>query len=84
ISSIKKAITLRSSESIKQHVAYSDCLACISEVITTQALDTTKYSILETKDLELSRNFYKLLHKKKSHTDITQELCDYIEKYING
>lgn len=64
VSSIKKAITLRGSEAIKQYVAYSDCLACISEVITTQALDTTKYSILETKDLDLSRNFYKLLHKK--------------------
>ncbi|ABK89295.1 LysR family transcriptional regulator [Francisella tularensis subsp. novicida] len=84
VSSIKKAITLRSSEAIKQYVAYSDCLACISEVITTQALDTTKYSILETKDLDLSRNFYKLLHKKKYHTALTQAFCDFIEKDING
>lgn len=53
-------------------------------MITTQALDTTKYSILETKDLDLSRNFYKLLHKKKYHTALTQAFCDFIEKDING
>ncbi|AEB28213.1 LysR substrate-binding domain-containing protein [Francisella hispaniensis] len=80
ISSIKKAITLRSSEAIKQYITYSDCLACISEVITTQGLDATKYNILETKDLDLTRNFYKLLHKKKYHTALTQAFCDFIEK----
>ena len=82
VSSIKKAITLRSSEAIKQYVAYSDCLACISEVITTQALDITKYCILETKELDLSRNFYKLLHEKKYHTALTQAFCKFIEDDI--
>lgn len=82
ISSIKKAITLRSSEAIKQYIAYSDCLACISEVITAQALDTTKYCILETKELDLSRNFYKLLHEKKYHTALTQAFCKFIEDDI--
>ncbi|APC92135.1 MULTISPECIES: LysR substrate-binding domain-containing protein [Francisella] len=82
VSSIKKAITLRSSEAIKQYIAYSDCLACISEVITTQALDATKYSILEATDLDLTRNFYKLLHKKKYHTALTQAFCDFIAEDI--
>ncbi|AFJ42919.1 LysR substrate-binding domain-containing protein [Francisella orientalis] len=82
VSSIKKAITLRSSEAIKQYIAYSDCLACISEVITTQALDTAKYCILETKELDLSRNFYKLLHEKKYHTALTQAFCKFIEDDI--
>lgn len=82
VSSIKKAITLRSSEAIKQYIAYSDCLACISEVITTQALDTTKYCILETKELDLSRNFYKLLHEKKYHTELTQAFCKFVEDDI--
>ncbi|MEY8702444.1 LysR substrate-binding domain-containing protein [Francisella philomiragia] len=82
VSSIKKAITLRSSEAIKQYIAYSDCLACISEVITTQALDTTKYCILETKELDLSRNFYKLLHEKKYHTALTQAFCKFVEDDI--
>ncbi|AIT09320.1 LysR family transcriptional regulator [Candidatus Francisella endociliophora] len=83
VSSIKKAITLRSSEAIKQYIANSDCLACLSEIITQQAWDTNKYSILEVKDLDLTRNFYKLLHKKKYHTALTKAFCEFMEQEIN-
>lgn len=83
ISDIKKAITLHSPEAIKQYVANSDCLAYLSEVITEQAWNDNKYSILEIKDIDLTRNFYKLLHKKKYHTALTKIFCDFIEKDFN-
>ena len=57
-------------------------LADLKEVITTQALDTTKYCILETKELDLSRNFYKLLHEKEYQTALTQAFCKFIEDDI--
>jgi DNA-binding transcriptional LysR family regulator len=79
IPDIKKAITLNSSEAIKQYIANSDSLACLSEVITTQAWNLDKYSSLDVKGLDLSRNFYKLLHNKKYHTHLTQAFCDFVE-----
>ena len=79
---MKRAITLNSSEAIKQYIANSDSLACLSEVITTQAWNLDKYCSLDIKDLDLSRNFYKLLHNKKYHTHLTQAFCDFIEKNI--
>lgn len=77
-SDIKTAIILNSSEAIKQYIANSDSLACLSEVIIKQAWDSDKYSSLEVKGLDLSRNFYKLLHNKKYHTHLTQSFCDFI------
>lgn len=79
ISAVKKAITLQSSEAIKQYIAHSDCLACLSEIITKQAWDADKYSVIEIKELDLTRNFYKLLHKKKYHTALTKAFCDFID-----
>ena len=79
IPDIKKAITLNSSEAIKQYIANSDSLAYLSEVITTQAWNLDQYSSLDVKGLELSRNFYKLLHNKKYHTHLTQAFCVFVE-----
>ena len=84
IPDIKKAITINSSEAIKQYIANSDSLACLSEVITTQAWNLDKYSSLDVKGLDLSRNFYKLLHNKKYHTHLTQAFCDFIESDIQS
>ncbi len=82
IPDIKKAITLNSSEAIKQYIANSDSLACLSEVIITQAWNLDKYSSLDVQGLDLSRNFYKLLHNKKYYTHLTQAFCDFIENDI--
>lgn len=79
---MKKAITLNSSEAIKQYIINSDSLACLSEVIITQAWNIDKYHSLEVKGLDLSRNFYKLLHNKKYHTHLTQAFCDFIESGV--
>ncbi|MED7818714.1 MULTISPECIES: LysR family transcriptional regulator [unclassified Francisella] len=82
MSSIKKAITLSSSEAIKQYIANSDCLACLSEIITNHSEDINNYKILEVQDLDLRRNLYKLLHKKKYHTALTKKFCEFIEEKI--
>lgn len=82
MSKIKKAITLSSSEAIKQYISHSDCLACLSEIITNHSEDTSKYKVLEVQDLDLRRNLYKLLHKKKYHTTLTKSFCDFIEESI--
>lgn len=79
---IKKAITLNSSEAIKQYIANSDCLTCLSEVIITQAWNLDKYNSLDIEELDLSRNFYKLLHNEKYHTHLTQAFCDFIENDV--
>ena len=82
MSNIKKAITLSSSEAIKQYVAHSNCLACLSEIITNHSEDANIYKILEVQDLDLRRNLYKLLHNKKYHTALTKGFCDFIEENI--
>jgi hypothetical protein len=65
----------------KKYIANSDSLACLSEVITTQAWNLDKYSSLDVKGLDLSRNYYKLLHNKKYHTHLTQAFCDFVESH---
>ena len=82
MSNIKKAITLSSSEAIKQYVAHSNCLACLSEIITNHSEDANIYKIFEVQDLDLRRNLYKLLHNKKYHTALTKGFCDFIEENI--
>ena len=47
-----------------------------------QVWDSNKYNSLDVKGLDLSRNFYKLLHNKKYHTHLTKAFCDFIEKDI--
>ncbi|MED7787719.1 LysR substrate-binding domain-containing protein [Francisella sp. 19X1-34] len=82
MSNIKKAITLSGSEAIKQYISHSDCLACLSEIITSHSEDTNRYKVLEIQDLDLRRNLYKLLHKKKYHTTLTKAFCDFIEENL--
>lgn len=82
MSNIKKAITLSSSEAIKQYISHSDCLACLSEIITNHSENTNRYKVLEIQDLDLRRNLYKLLHKKKYHTALTKTFCDFIEENL--
>lgn len=82
-SEAKRSITLHSTEAIKQYIANSDCIACLSEIITQQAWDKGKYCTLDVKDLDLSRNFYKLLHNKKYHTTLTKAFCEFMEKDLS-
>ncbi|WP_150466717.1 LysR substrate-binding domain-containing protein [Francisella sp. SYW-9] len=82
MSNIKKAITLSGSEAIKQYISHSDCLACLSGIITNYSEDTSKYKILKVQDLDLRRNLYRLLHKKKYHTALTKTFCDFIEENL--
>jgi DNA-binding transcriptional LysR family regulator len=82
MSNIKKSITLSSSEAIKQYISHSECLACLSEIITNYSEDTYRYQVLEVQDLDLRRNLYRLLHKKKYHTALTKAFCDFIEENL--
>ncbi|QIV94829.1 LysR substrate-binding domain-containing protein [Allofrancisella frigidaquae] len=77
---LKKEIIFNNTEAIKQYISNSQCLTCLSHAIVEQSWDATQYQILDTKDLNLKRNFYKLLHKTKYHTNLTQTFCHFLEE----
>jgi DNA-binding transcriptional LysR family regulator len=84
IKDLKKAIILNTDGAKKQYVCNSNALTCISELSIADSNKDCGYTELKIKtdELKLDRNFYKLLHKKKYHTNITRAFCDFIEKNI--
>lgn len=84
IKNLKKAITLNYDGAKKQYVYNSDAVACLSELSIADSWNGDNFSKLKIKtgELDLNRNFYKLLHKKKYHTSLTKAFCDFIENDI--
>ncbi|AJC48177.1 LysR family transcriptional regulator [Allofrancisella guangzhouensis] len=77
---LKKEISFNNTEAIKLYISNSQCLTYLSQTIVEQAWNTAQYQILDVKDLNLKRNFYKLLHKTKYHTKLVGTFCQFLEK----
>lgn len=75
---LKQLMVLNNSEAIKQYVSHSDSLACLSQAILEESADIQKFKILKVDGLDLSREFYLLLNKKKYHTNLTKAFSDFI------
>ncbi|QLE79517.1 LysR family transcriptional regulator [Francisella sp. Scap27] len=84
IKSLKKAITLNYDGAKKQYIYNSDAVACLSELSIADSWNGDNFSKLKikTNELDLSRNFYKLLHKNKYHTNLTETFCKFVESDI--
>lgn len=74
----KVALVLNRAEAVKQAVCDGIGLACISELAVRADLNTGLMSSIGVKELNLKRNLYLLIHKKKYRSLVFNQLCRFI------
>lgn len=77
ITKLNSAITLNSTEAIKNYLKHSNCFAFISISAIAEDLKNNQFKIIDVKDFSLERWFYFV-----SRTGFQSQLMDHFEKLI--
>ncbi len=77
---MNRVITLDNPEAIKNYVANSDALGCLSETAIKNA-PSKDISILNIQNSSQNKHFYRVLNKEKYHSKVVLLFADWIMKH---